>query len=492
MTRPKHIPTRCTDCGHVWKRPKYAIRKCPKCNSANIQELEQEGEPTPPGVPEPSPEPDVFDEASVEPEPPVVEEKKPAPVAKPKPQAGMNMSMAIPAKSDYIQAEDLTAQEKMLGEMFMGVGIKQPTALAKIVGRGPTDNPQWMDKILSRHGISYQQRLLVHDLLFPDDAETGKDVAGKEGGESGPRATMHAMMEDMREMWYMDMMQKMMGGGRDQGQAVPPQATPPPQEPLVPLLNEQGLPMIDATTGQVIKVPASLFMIYSTQKHAEQPSTLQQFMQFQTMQLEQQAKFIAAMGGNKGDSAETMRLIAEKLAAESSAKMQELNAQRMAEITTLKAELSAKDRLEQQARQYGAALAEKERMLEEKLREIEKLNDARSGDALSVQTEIQRRSGEAMVKAVEGATSEFREGRKEVRGIVLEQVKQKQIVGNEQGGQAVTTSVQEVSLDQVGKELDQMEGRPPAAPAAQQAPHPPQKPRRETLDLSVLVGSDQS
>lgn len=487
MTKAKYTKSRCSACGHVWQRPRYAKKACPNCNSPDIQEVGTDDAVAPPAV-APEPEPELIPEPTEEPGPPVVEEVKPKAEAavKPKVGGGMSMSMAIPAKSEYVNTEELTPQEQVLARVMGGVGIKQPTALAQILGRGPADDAKWVDKILSRHGISYQQRLLVHDVLFPGDMDGSGDDGGKAHQQDDIEAGFGKMFTTMQRMWMMKMMMETMG--TSQGQHVPLQPTQTTtSEPLVTMMDPKtGLPMLDAATGQPVKVPASMYLIYTAQQRQEQPSTLMQFMQFNEMQLKNQMEFFKALGGgNQGGGPEQMKLIAEKLAAENRAQMEALNAQRQNEITTLKAQLAAKEQLEQQANQYGRMLAEKERELEAKMRELEKAQDAKTADQLSVQTDIQRKTGEVMTEAVKGATAEFREGRKEVRSILLDQARQQQIVDGRGQQQATTTSVQEVPLVQVERELGQMEQAagipPPPAPA-------PQGRRREVLDLSVLVG----
>jgi len=492
MTKPRTIMTRCNDCNHIWKRPKYANRKCPKCGSTRIGEVTDGGGPTV------APGPDVdldlspIEDEAEEPEPPVTTktEKQKAKVADTKTAKGMAMYNAIPAKSDYIAAEDLTAQEKMIGDLLAGVGVKQPTAIAKILGRGPTDNPKWLDSILNRHGISYQQRLLVHDILFPDDMDSDKEPSQKGGDTDDFASGMKEMFGTMRQMWMMSMMKDMMGGGNQpRGENVPLQAPQRPPEMMVPLPDENGNPTIDTTTGEVVKVPVSIFMAYKSRQHSERPSTLQEFMQFQQMQLDSQTKFFAALGGNRGDPAEQMKLVAEKLAAQNEAKMQELNAARQSEITTLKAQVETDKRLEERDRQWGVEMKRVSEELEKKRREVEKMADSKAGDALSVQTDIQRKTGDVLTETIKGATQEFREGRKEMRSIFTEQMRQQTIVdGARQQRQATTTSVMEVPLDQVGRELDSMEQQEGMQVEPPQAQQPVRRPKRDTLDLSILVG----
>jgi len=230
-------------------------------------------------------------------------------------------------------------------------------------------------------------------------------------------------------------------------------------------------------------------MAYKSRQHSERPSTLQEFMQFQQMQLDSQTKFFAALGGNRGDPAEQMKLVAEKLAAQNEAKMQELNAARQSEITTLKAQVETDKRLEERDRQWGVEMKRVSEELEKKRREVEKMADSKAGDALSVQTDIQRKTGDVLTETIKGATQEFREGRKEMRSIFTEQMRQQTIVdGARQQRQATTTTVTEVPLDQVGRELDSMEQQEGMQVEPPQAQQPVRRPKRDTLDLSILVG----
>jgi hypothetical protein len=453
------IPFQCLDCGHgaegEWKKSKYGTKACPICGSKNTQKMEAAAETLG--------EPGLMDQPVAPPgtvplpyQPPTPEPKaQPAKAAKAAPaKQTAPLATTIPKVSTSVDVNMRSPQEEQFAQLLADVGVKQADLLSRIIMQSDkAEDPKYIDAQLMRYKIPLLQRQIVIDAW---SASMGIDPYmvghGGEAQQAGGQSSMSQMVNEMREMFMLQTMAKMMGNDNQQRPAVDP-ATRPPAEPLVPMTDENGEIMVDPTTGQVIKVPASLYMIYKGKQNVEQPSSLDQFMSMQNYNMEQQKMFMEMFGGqNKGPDPEMMAKMA---GLEAETRMRALDQERSNQIGELQAQLQIEQALKRQEAQFGQYISEKDKQIKTLASELEMMRQSREVSYQETQVDMARKTNDVVMDTVKEATKEMREARKDIRGIMVENMR------NEQFVQAATERVSggpvmEVPLDQVEADVGNM------------------------------------
>jgi len=453
------LPYQCLDCGHgadgEWMKTKYGGKACPICGSANTQKLDVSaeivGEPgmmdapaAPPGTVPIAP---FIDAVPDLPTPKSAPKVPPAKVTAP-------LMQTIPKTSTSVDVISQGPQEAQFCSLLNDVGIKQAALIARIVTQSDrAEDPKFVDEMLRRYRIPLLQRQIVVDAWSGViGAEPFVIGEGEHGQGSGGASPMREMMNDMREMFMLQMMSKMMVPEQQQRPAVDP-ANRPPVDPLIPMTDDDGDPMVDPTTGQVIKVPASLFMIYKGKQTSEKPSTLQEFMGMQQFNLENQKVMMEMFGGNKGPDSE---MVAKVAGLEATTQMQIIAAKSQSEIDDLKAQIMAERARQETERMMGQHIGERDKQIRELASELEHMRQSREVSYQETQVDMARKTNDVVMDTMKEATKELRDSRREFRGLLVDNMKNQQFVDAARdrvsGG-----PVMEVPLEQVERDIANVE-----------------------------------
>ena len=450
------VPYQCLDCGHgadgEWGKNKYGPKACPACGSAKTGPMEVTSS-------ELVGDPRMMDQsASILGAVPTYKETPQDQSAAKKAPKGAQVKVAapfvqsIPKMSTSVDIATRSSQEEQFAGLLSDVGVKQADLLASIIMQSDkAEDPKFVDTMLRRYHIPLLQRQVVVD-SWAGSVGAEPFLIGQDEHVQGGQSPMKEMMNDMREMFMLQMMSKMMVPEQQRPTIDP--ATRPPVEPLVPMTDENGDIMVDPTSGAVIKVPASLYMIYKGKQGAEKPSTLQEFMAMQSFNMENQKLMFEAFGGaNKGPDVEMLSKVA---ALETETRMRALLDEKGRDISNLEAQVRVQNALDEQEKRFGQYLGEKDKQLKELASELERLQQSREVSYQETQVDMARKTNDMVMDTAAAATKEMREARREIRGLVVDNMKNQQFVDAARdrvsGG-----PVMEVPLDQVEKDIASVE-----------------------------------
>ena len=458
------VLSQCLDCGHgadgEWKKVKYGGKACPRCGSQNTQPLDTSldvlGDPGmidapagPPGAAPLAAMPQYVEAVQDSPKAKTPPKTPPAKVTAP-------YAQTIPKVSTSVDIESRGPQEEQFSRLLTDAGIKQADLLARIIMQSDkAEDPKFVDTMLRRYHIPLIQRQVVVDAWAGSVGADPFLIGEGESPQGNHGSPMAQMVNEMREMFMMKMMSQMlMGGDQQQRPPIDPSTRPPP-EVMIPMTDDAGEIMVDPTTGQVIKVPASLYMVYKGKQGAEKPSSLQEFMAMQNFNMENQKMMFEAFGGaNKGPDVEMMAKVA---ALETETRMRALDQERSNQIGELQAQLQIEKALKQQEQQLGAYISEKDKQIKELAMELESMRQSREVSYQETQVDMARKTNDLVMDTVKEGTKEVRDARREFRGLLVDNMKNQQFVDAARdrvsGG-----PVQEVSLDQVERDIDGMGG----------------------------------
>jgi hypothetical protein len=436
----KSIPTEpyeCLDCDNNWDKKKWASKRCPNCGSDNTQPKQEAKTMEEPAS-----------EIVVEEEP----EEKPKKKAAPK-KVTHPIVTTMP-KGSTMDVSTRSPWEQEFAELLSDVGIKQSDRIARIImGSDKAEDPKYIDKQLQRYRVPLIQRQIILDFWCAQQGIEPPEVHGGDSeGAVHEESEFGKMAREMMDMFKFKMMSKMMMD--DDGRKAPPEAPRRDPEPMVPMRDEEGNLVIDETTGQIVKVPASIYMAYQAQHNRQAPTQLDQFMEMMKYNMENQKMFIEMFGGvNKGPDPEMQAqlsdLKAKTMQQESDLRWQE-------KLDEMQAHLNTEQALKQQGQHYGQMLDQLEKQVQEMKAERERLMSERQMDYQTAQIEQARKSSDMAMEMVAEASKEFRATRRDVRELVTENMKNQQYV-DQARGRLQTGQVQEVPLDAVGKDLERME-----------------------------------
>jgi len=454
------VPYQCLDCGHgadgEWGKNKYGPKACPACGSAKTGPMEVTSS-------ELVGDPRMMDQsASILGAVPTYKETPQDQSAAKKAPKGAQVKVAapfvqsIPKMSTSVDIATRSSQEEQFAGLLSDVGVKQADLLASIIMQSDkAEDPKFVDTMLRRYHIPLIQRQVVVDAWAGSVGADPFLIGEGEGPQGGHGSPMAQMVNEMREMFMMKMMSQMlMGGDQQQRPPIDPSTRPPP-EVMIPMTDDAGEIMVDPTTGQVIKVPASLYMVYKGKQGAEKPSSLQEFMAMQNFNMENQKMMFEAFGGaNKGPDVEMMAKVA---ALETETRMRALDQERSNQIGELQAQLQIEKALKQQEQQLGAYISEKDKQIKELAMELEAMRQSREVSYQETQVDMARKTNDLVMDTVKEGTKEVRDARREFRGLLVDNMKNQQFVDAARdrvsGG-----PVKEVPLDQVERDIDGMGG----------------------------------
>lgn len=442
-----YAPFRCNSCGHTWDKKNRARRQCPNCKSKDVDEAVNPVEdvaypvqsyPQPaPATPDPY-EPPTADEFLEE---ELVEKKKPT--KKPAAPKGMS-SPYFKNESKFIDEEGLSAQEIDFANLLEDASVRQPQLITRIIFQGNPEDPKYVDDILKQFNVGITNRRLVLGVWFTG-SEEALALSKQEGGEGSSghgTGDLKNMTNEMMDMYRFKMMNDMLNPDAKKTATVPP----PPAESLVPILGDDGMPIMDEL-NRPVKVPASIYMMMQARKHQEAPSSLEQFMGFMQvfmqMQNPQQAEAIQSQG--------------QVIALQSQVEMQKMDSARGTEISELKSALQTEKMLKNQSSKYGQLLDEQDKQVQELRHELEKMRDDRQRSYEDTQITMQEKLNELAIDTGKGFTKEFREFRRDVKDFGKEQMKSQQLLEVGRAQAQGQNPVVEMTAEQLEAEMAAMD-----------------------------------
>ena len=458
-TREK-IPYQCLACNHgadgEWKKSKYGPKTCPNCGSSNTSQLKDvsailEDQPlmdqpaAPPGTVPLAAAPQYSEAVPETPAP-----KKPAKGVPAK--AAMPLIQTISKVSTSVDTETRGPQEAQFAQLLIDVGIKQADLISRIVMQSDkAEDPKYINDQLRSYGVPIIQRRIVLDAW---SGVTGADPFNMEeqlqGGQHSP---VREMMNEMRDMFMMQMMAKMMNP-EPQRPLVDP-ATRPQPEQMVPLTDENGKYQLDTTTGKPIMVPVSLMIMYKGQQTQEKPSSLQEFQEMMSYNMESQKMMFEMFGGtNKGPDPEMM---AKNAGLEAEVRMRAMDAERGKEIANLESQIHVERALKEQETRFSNYIGEKDKQLKDLAAELSHIQQDRQISYQETQVDMARKTNDLVMDTVKEMGKQNREARQEVRSLLVDNMKNQQFVDAARervSGGPVT----EVPLEQVERDIDGMGG----------------------------------
>ena len=468
MTQPREIDLICQECGHKWRQGHRKRRQCPECASMDIGLLEV-------ALLTPEHEGDGAEEA-----PPAKTTKKKAEDKGPK---GAPLVQSIPKTTTSVDVKNRSSQEEQFSSLLNDVGVRQSDLLASIIMRSDrAEDPKHIDESLRKYRIPLFQRQIVLDAwcssqgLLTFEAEGPADKAELEdlGGVMKPVTSL------MMQRLQMKMLKDMLRDDEPRGRYEAPPRAP---ESMVPLFNDDGVPVMD-TMGNQAMVPASVWLIQQQAKSRHeteaQPHPMEIALDLANSMFD---KWITMMNpqGNQAAAAQVAMLQAQNQNIQAMKPLEE-------KMSALQAEIMKRQALEQQKQQYGQYIADKEKQLEELKRANDKLSDQRLRSYEDTQINMQQKMNELMMKTGEGFTAEFRESRRDVKDLLKEQLKQQQNVDATRSRVQQFTPVQELTVEQMEREVGAGSGVPMLAsgvevldPTLLEAPVMPRQARRDDV-----------
>lgn len=451
------VPYQCLDCNHglegEWKKSKYGTKACPNCGSKNTVQLKDVTA--------------VIDDQPLMDTPaaplgavPLTQPTGAAGIPKPKKgapaKAAQPLIQTIAKTSTSVDTTTRSLQEEQFAGLINDVGVKQADLLASIIMRSDrAEDPKYIDEMLRRYHIPLVQRQVIVDSWAVTIGAEPYLIGGAEAAPGGQQSPTKEMMNEMRDMFMMQMMAKMMNP-EPQRPLVDPASRPQPEQ-QVPLTDENGKYQLDSTTGKPIMVPVSLMIMYKGQQTQDKPSSLQEFMEMMSYNMENTKMMIEVMGGtNKGPDAE---MVAKNAGLEAEVRMRAMDAERGKEIANLESQIHVERALKEQESRFSDYLGEKDKRIKELGTELNRIQQDRQISYQETQVDMARKTNDLVMDTVKEMGKQNREARQEVRSLVVDNMKNQQFVDAARervaGGR-----VQEVPLEQVERDISGMEGSP--------------------------------
>jgi hypothetical protein len=361
-----------------------------------------------------------------------------------KPLTGAPLVQSIPKVTTSVDREHRSSQEEEFSNLLNDVGIKQADLISSIVMRSDkAEDPKHIDETLKKYRVPGFQRQLILDAWC---STQGINEFHVEGGTQGVEGDdMGDMLKPMTKLMMQKFQFKMlrdMSKDEEPRSAYAQPAAPP--ESLVPLYDDKGVPVMDAT-GKQAMVPASVWLIQqqarSRQEGEAQPHPIEVAMDLANSMFD---KWVTMMNpaGNQAAQQQLAQAQAQNLTLQALAPLQ-------AQMAALQSEITKRAALEDQARQYGSLIGQRDKKLEELQRERDKLADQRLRTYEDTQINMQQQMNTLLLETGKSATAEFRETRHDVKDLLKEQMKQQQTVETTRSRIQGFNPTQELNLEQM-------------------------------------------
>jgi len=424
----KTVDLICNECGHKWTQEHRKRRQCPECQSYDVGPLEGGlGPDTTPA------------DTTAKPEKP-----------KGKPPTAAPLVQTIPKLTTSVDKEHRSSQEEEFSNLLNDVGIKQADLIASIVMRSDkAEDPKHIDDMLRKYRVPGFQRQIILDAWC---STQGLNEFHVEGGTSNVEGDeMGEMLKPMTKLMMQKVQFKMLKDMAREEEPRSAYAPPPaPPESMVPLFDDEGVPVTDAN-GKQAMVPASVWLIQQQAKARhegeEQPHPYEVGMDLATKMFD---KWIAMMNP-QGNAAAQQQLAAAQAQNATLQALQPLQQQ----MASLQADIARRAALEDQARQYGQLIGQRDKRLDELQRERDKLADQRLRSFEDTQIQMQQKVNDLLMDSGKGFTEEFRQTRRDVKDLLKEQMKQEQVVEQTRTRARGYTPVQELSVQEMEKVVQQ-------------------------------------